>query len=559
MKNLFLPFIILCTVNSIQAEQITILDEHFVHTNEGNNDKKMGFCIFKPYVDMPSNLVEPIDYAHGAAYFRLRIKNKPTTAKAQYNFGFQQGDHSLGEHFSDRIDITTAKTYQWSQPLDEWWKPDNHHVDFTQPVNRLMVVLWDDQEQQIDDRWNYGDWLTPGIIASYFPMEVQVQIVLVSKGGTFEGYPEMKERFPRFEVHTIDHQGNKMGQTSIIDVDNDGDLDWITGQAHHAGHKIWWWEYQNPDKWVQHYMGMGNSDVGGDVYDLNGDGWIDMLSGSKILLNTGKPKDEPFEVHDIGAVNSHDSEFADINGDGKMDAIANSDKAGLFWYEIPDDPTHQWKSHTIATIKQHKIHGGVSPNAVGDIDGDGDNDVVTGQAWYENIDSNGLKWKAHMNIDFGEHHKYGIAVRTWILDMDSDGDNDFVQTEADNPDGRVAWFQNDGSGDWTRHIIKDKGDGQDFHSLVVADFDNDGDMDIFTGGGPLSKSNKKNCYFWENTAGAGKCPTSQQWIEHFLTEKPCHEAVGADVDGDGDIDICTKSWSTGDEHLYFRNMLMENK
>jgi hypothetical protein len=29
------------------------------------------------------------------------------------------------------------------------------------------------------------------------------------------------------------------------------------------------------------------------------------------------------------------------------------------------------------------------------------------------------------------------------------------------------------------------------------------------------------------------------------------------VDGDGDIDICTKPWN-GDEHIYLRNMLKEN-
>jgi len=151
-----------------------------------------------------------------------------------------------------------------------------------------------------------------------------------------------------------------------------------------------------------------------------------------------------------------------------------------------------------------------------------------------------------------------LAVRTWVLDLDGDGDNDFIQAEADNPDARVAWFENDGKGNWTRHIIKDKGDGQDFHSLVVADFDRDGDMDVFSGSGPLAKSGKQNCYFWENTSGPGGRPTHRQWIEHFLIQRPCHEAVGGDVDGDGDIDICTKPWSTGDEHLYIRNMLVEN-
>ncbi|MFC1509617.1 FG-GAP repeat domain-containing protein [Candidatus Omnitrophota bacterium] len=180
-------------------------------------------------------------------------------------------------------------------------------------------------------------------------------------------------------------------------------------------------------------MGHGNTDVDGSTFDINGDGWIDMFSGSTILLNPGKPREAQFNVHTMGTTYSHDSEFADINGDGKMDAITNWDNAGLFWYEIPDDPTRIWTSHPIVTSDTHKIHGGVSPNAVGDMDGDGDADVVTSQAWYENTDGNGLTWSQHMNISFGEHHKYGLAVKTWVLDMDMDGDNDFVQAEADNP------------------------------------------------------------------------------------------------------------------------------
>lgn len=365
--------------------------------------------------------------------------------------------------------------------------------------------------------------------------------------------------FPEFTSFIIDHQGASLGQTSLTDIDKDGDLDWVCGQADRAGGQIWWWEYQDADTWVKHLAGIGNTDVGGSVFDVNHDGWMDMLSGSKLLIHPGSTPVGKFEEYDVGTTYSHDTEFADINSDGKMDALANWDQAGLFWYEIPDDPTGQWISHTISTAEEHKIHGGVSPKAVGDMDGDGDRDVVTGQAWYENIGGNGLEWKQHRNIDFGEHHKYGLAVKTWITDMDRDGDNDFVQAEADNPDGRVAWFENDGSGNWTRHMIKDKGDYQDFHTLVVADFDLDGDEDVFSGGGPLSADGKFKSFIWENTSDGNKVPTFEYWKEHLIMEKHCHEAVGADVDGDGDIDICTKPWRNQDEHIYMRNMLVERR
>jgi hypothetical protein len=152
---------------------------------------------------------------------------------------------------------------------------------------------------------------------------------------------------------------------------------------------------------------------------------------------------------------------------------------------------------------------------------------------------------------FDEQHQYGISVRTWTGDMDGDKDIDLVQAEKDNPDGHIAWFENDGKGNWTRHIIRAEGQGQDFHSLAVADFDGDGDLDVYSGGGPISASKKFGSYIRENAGG--------KWIERVLSDKQCHEAEAADVDADGDIDICSKPWNGSNEHLFLRNMLVESR
>lgn len=351
--------------------------------------------------------------------------------------------------------------------------------------------------------------------------------------------------FPKFTLHKIDNFGKSIGQTAISDVDKDGDLDWIAGNASYSGGEVCWWEFRGPGKWIRHSMGKGNTDVGGAAFDVNNDGWVDFVAGSVLLLNSGVPKDEPFSAHEIGTIHSHDTEFADINKDGKIDLIANSDKAGLFWYEIPANPTNRWTEHRIASLAEHKVHGGVSPKAVADLDGDGDNDVVTAQIWYENL-SGGLQWRPHKTLDLGESHQFGISVRTWVGDMDGDRDIDIVQAENDNPDGRIAWFENDGKAAFTRHIIRNDGQGQDFHSLAVADFDGDGDLDIYSGAGPISASKKFGCYIWENAGG-------NKWIEHLIGEKHCHEAEAADIDGDGDIDILSKPWSGTDEHFLLLN------
>ena len=82
-----------------------------------------------------------------------------------------------------------------------------------------------------------------------------------------------RAEFPEFECHLMDRVGNKMGQTSLVDVDKDGDLDWIAGCTAGVGGTIWWFEYKAPDDWVRHTLGQkAPTDVGGTAFDIDGDG-----------------------------------------------------------------------------------------------------------------------------------------------------------------------------------------------------------------------------------------------------------------------------------------------
>jgi hypothetical protein len=353
--------------------------------------------------------------------------------------------------------------------------------------------------------------------------------------------PAVRAEF-RFKHHYIDRNlpGQDYGQTSLVDVDKDGDLDFITGGKDPQKH-VFWFEYQGPDKWVRHVLGEDHpSDVGGRALDVDGDGWVDHVSGGVWYRNPGDPRNKPFERivfdKDLSAV--HDVVIADLDGDGRADVVTMSDRNNLRWYRIPaDDPRQPWERHDIGP----GVHAGIG---VGDLDGDGDLDVARSNRWFENADGKGTKWVEHP-VPFGNPNQpYPLATRCVVVDINRDGHNDLVMTENEIRAGHIAWLENVGGKglDWKVHELPagDPAPRGAYHSLAVADFDGDGDVDVFTVEMEhIAGAKQPRWFIWENVDGKG-----QDFVERVILDANLggHEAVAADVDGDGDIDICAKLW-----------------
>jgi hypothetical protein len=386
-----------------------------------------------------------------------------------------------------------------------------------------------------------------------FVFAVSLEFILVQVLALFlmPAIPTLAAEF-NFQHHFIsrdlpvDQRGaGDYGLTALVDLDRDGDLDFVLGGRQPKPDRLYWFEFQAPDRWVQHLAGTNyQSDVGLAPLDVDGDGWTDLICSGVWYRNTGKPASEPFErfVFAANAAGAHDILVADIDNDGRPDVVMMGDERtalnALCWFKISADPRQPWERHDIGPA----IHGAITPGGVADLDGDGDLDVVRADTWFENKDGKGREWVAHANIPFGRVGPFGKCVRTVVVDIDGDGKKEVVMADADITDCRVVILRNeDGKGGrWSKEELPHSFTYGSLHSLAVADLNGDGRPDIIANEQeellPQGRENPR-WVTWENMGGG-------RLAERILLDQKLggHELQVGDVDGDGDIDICSKAW-----------------
>jgi len=369
------------------------------------------------------------------------------------------------------------------------------------------------------------------------------------------------DRFKQWRHHIICESlpGNAWGTGGIglADFTGNGILD--VAVSRRQTKTAYWFELRPDGSWRQHVIGTSEHlarTLGAVAVDVDHDGFVDMVFSGVWFRNPGnlaEEPDTPWEPHEFDG-GGHDIIAADINGDGFADIVTFDGKV-LAWFD-----TSNGLAKTVIA-DDLDVHGGVAPHGFGDISGKGLVDLVVPDFWFENPGDGYGEWKRHPWPHTPvPNASYGVCIRVWVADMNGTGHNDIVYTNSDTGFCHLYWVENLGGGrKWKSRRLPDppgnKGTGS-FHSLGVADFDRDGNLEIFVGEQeeasrsvfiekglkPMKPEGlKERGIIWANSGG--KNPRFEPVVFH--EGRPgWHDAVLGDVTGNGRIDIVSKVWNT---------------
>jgi hypothetical protein len=179
-----------------------------------------------------------------------------------------------------------------------------------------------------------------------------------------------------------------------------------------------------------------------------------------------------------------------------------------------------------------------------DLDGDGDADLVVASllihrvAWFENLDGEGTFGPQRVISDAAVQ-----VASVFVADLDGDGDNDVISGGAGVYDSDVSWYENDGQGNFSEQQVI-SADVQGTGSVFAADLDGDGDMDVLS-----ASRNDGKVAWYENLDGEGSFG-SQELLS--ADAAGAITVVAADLDGDGDLDVVAGS-DSDDSIRWFEN------
>ena len=397
----------------------------------------------------------------------------------------------------------------------------------------ISAILYADESQQTD--WSDGPG-EPGPVSGYWGAAFSNHTEM-----DWKDLPGSLFLALRAIAHEVTRYMGNLHTGYAADMDGDGDMDILSDSGYRA--LIAWFENDGTGGgWERHDVS-STGEMHGSIAcypsDMDSDGDMDVLGSERsstykriyLWINTDGTG-TTWDTHIIA-----DNLYSpwsicgtDVDGDGDNDIVAGDfgPDGQIIWYEnqIMSEP---WPAHTVASAPGcYDLH-------TVDIDQDGDIDILSANWWTNNElnlwenDGTGNSWTRHKICN-----DIGQATSVCTGDIDGDGNLDVIATGIWD-DARVSWFENPDPipGTWIEHVLQNNFyGGQAVHEL---DFDGDGDVDILGAAGNRTPPppGLYELFLWESIDGTG-----DNWRRHSLDSGSWYEYVEvADIDGDDTLDV----------------------
>ncbi|MBD81282.1 MAG: hypothetical protein CL840_20360 [Crocinitomicaceae bacterium] len=220
-----------------------------------------------------------------------------------------------------------------------------------------------------------------------------------------------------------------------------------------------------------------------------------------------------------------------------------NEELGVKW-EHQENKFNDFKNGALLPHKLSQFGPGI---AVGDVNGDGEDDFYVGGARGQSgqlyVKGSSGKFEAKFSVALEKDSLYE-DMGALFFDADQDGDNDLYVVsgsnsfESDSEHYQDRFYLNDGEGNYTRAINQLPKMRSSGSCVVAGDMDRDGDLDLFVGGrvSPGNYPYPARNYLLENNQGTfSELPGDK--IPEIETTGMVSSALWTDYDNDSDLDL----------------------